>query len=162
VWEQIGKSGLRELVPALHSLITRQNAAHGSVRMAVTRMLDGSAVALMNDEDAPWTQEQLSTTEGQAEVRRQAVSTLLRNGATMTVREMRAAVRPTAVPQIQMATLQTAGEQWYSVLRCTSQEQRDLVVRVLNSHAGNMNLDGRSSEAEEYRRLLGSLFGATE
>jgi hypothetical protein len=117
---------------------------------------------LMNDEETPWSREQLATTEGQTAIRRQAVSALLHNGATMTVREMRAAVRPTAVPQVQMATLQTAESQWYAVLRCTSLEQRDLIVRVLNSHTGNMNLDGRSSEAEEYRRILSSLFGATE
>jgi hypothetical protein len=162
VWEQIGKSGLRELVPALHSMITGQNAAHGSVRNAVTQMLDGAAVELINDEDNPMPQEQLTTPEGRAAVRRQAVATLLHNGTTMTVREMRAAVRPTRVPQIPMATLQTGQSQWYAVLRCTSQEQHDLVIRVLNSHAGNFNLEGRNSDGEEFRRLLGTLFGVNE
>jgi hypothetical protein len=123
-------------------------------------MLDNAGAALINDEENPWTLERLATPEGQSAVRAQAVETLLHNGTTMTVREMRRTVRPNRVPPIQMATLQTAESQWYAVLRCSSLEQRDLVIRVLNAHADNMNLDGRSEAADDHRRLLGTLFGA--
>lgn len=161
MWEKIGKSGFREMAPALRSLITAENASHNSVRQAVEQMLNNAGAEMMNDEDEPWSEEELSTQEGQAEMRSRAVRNLLSLATSdgMTVRQMRRAVRPSSVPHVPMATLQIGEENWYAILRITTQEQLDLVQRVLNSHVDNMNLSMQGDTSRNYRRTLGSLFG---
>lgn len=152
VWDRIGKSSFREMVPALRSLITGENAAHNSVRQAVTQMLDGAAIAVadvmeVEPSDVP-----------AEEVRRQAVVTLLNDATVHTTREMRRRVRPAPVPHVQMATIEIAEGQWYGLLKFDSQEQLDLVLRILNPHTDNMRLDGRRL-SDQRRGFLGSFFG---
>ncbi|MGE5375915.1 MAG: hypothetical protein ACM3XO_12730 [Bacteroidota bacterium] len=156
VWDEVGKSTFREMVPALRSLITGQNADHNSVRNAVEGMLNNAAISLAEAQE-------VSTSEiPDVDVRRQAVISLLHEGATMPVRDMRRRVRPTPVPHISMTTMQTREDQWYAVLRITSQEQYDLIMRILNSHTDNQLVSGRGDGQGEYRRLLGSFFGDRE
>jgi hypothetical protein len=162
VWEQIGKSSFREMVPALRSLITGEQADHNSVRTAVEQMMNGSAASLLADEQNPWTQEELATEEGGQAVRQRAVASLLQDGMTMPTRDLRRRVRPSRVPAVQMATLQTAESQWYAVLKLETLEQRDLVLRVLNSHSNNMNLEARGRQHEQLRDTLGSFFTSGE
>ena len=155
VWEQIGKSSFREMVPALRSLITGERADHDSVRQAVENMLNNAAAGLQQEGA---TTADLETEEGIAAIRRNAVSSLLQDGMTLPTRQLRRRVRPSRVPAVEMATLQTAESQWFAVLKIESLEQRDLIVRVLNSHTNNMNLDGQGSEHRTLRRTLASFF----
>ena len=60
---------------------------------------------------------------------------------------MRRRVRPTRVAPIQMLTMQTAGGQWIAVMRLDTSEQKDLALRVLNSHADNMMVDAQNAAA---------------
>jgi hypothetical protein len=156
VWEQIGKSSFREMAPALRSLITGEQAGHTSVRNAVIALLDGAAASMIQ-EGAD--QEDLQTEEGRREVRAAAVRNLLTLGATMPTRQLRRQVRPSRVPPIRMTTMQVSEERWYAVMELGTEEQKDLALRVMNSHAENMMIDGRSEQAAEHRRLLNTFFG---
>jgi hypothetical protein len=159
VWGSIGKSSFREMVPALRSLITGEQADHASVRTAVRNMLDTAAATLLqNNEDM--TPETLSTPEGDAIVRQAAVENLLHDGSVMTTRDMRRRVRPSRVEAIEMATMQTADGEWYAVMKLNSTEKKDLALRIMNPHTNNMMLDGRGEGTTNVRRLLSSFFGA--
>ena len=158
VWEQIGKSSFREMVPALRSLITGEQADHNSVRGAVEAMMNGAAASLMTNEQDPWTQAEIATEEGARAVRQHAVANLLHDGMTMPTRQLRRRVRPARVPASQMATLQTDEAQWYAVIRMSSTEQRDLVQRVLREHTDNMNLDARGNAHGSLRSTLRGMF----
>jgi hypothetical protein len=152
-WEEIGKSSFREMVPALRSLITGENASHNSVRQAVEAMLNGAASAIAIEENCD------TTDIPDVEVRRRAVSSLLSDAATMPTRQLRRRVRPSRVDPIEMATLQTGDNQWYAVMQFESQEQKDLALRILNPHTENQELDARGDAHTTRRSFLGSLFG---
>ena len=152
VWEQVGKSKFREMVPALRSMITGENADHNSVRGAVTQMLNEAAIAVAEVAECE------PSDVADADVRAHAVRTLLHEGAVHTTREMRRRVRPTPVPHVQMATIQTGEGSYYGLLKFDSQEQLDLVLRILNAHIDNMRLDGRSMNSER-RQLFSGFFG---
>ena len=153
-WEKVGKSNFRELVPALRSMITGENADHDSVRSSVEQMLNNSAADILANEHT--TVEELDDSE----VRRNAVESLLRGTVGRTVRETRRAVRPSPVPAVPMATLRL-DEQWFAVLNIHTQEQFDLVQRILSAHANNMTLDA-SELTPAQRRFLHGVFGETE
>ena len=164
VWTSVGKSGMIEILPALRSLITGENASHTSVRNAVTRMLDEAAAALIANGDID--QDDLNAEEDSerfqgtaARVRRQAVQSLLVAGSTMTTRELRQTVRPTRTPPSAAATLQIADEGWYVVIKPEGRDQYDAIMRALGSHVNNMVLDGRGDGSYDLRRRLNSLFG---
>jgi replicative DNA helicase len=142
VWDRIGKSSFREMVPALRSLITGEQPNHASVRQAVEQMLNGAAIALADVEEC----EPADVPE--TDVRRQAVVALLNEATVHTTREMRRRVRPSPVPHVQMATLEIAEGQWYGLLKFDSQEQLDLVLRILNPHIDNMRLSGRGLSSD--------------
>jgi hypothetical protein len=152
VWEQVGKSKFREMVPALRSMITGENADHNSVRGAVQQMLNEAAIALADVEECE------PSDVADADVRAHAVRTLLHEGSVRTTREMRRRVRPSPVPHVQMATIQTGEGMYYGLLKFDSQEQLDLVLRILNNHIDNLRLDGRSMN-QERQRLFSSFFG---
>lgn len=153
-WEKVGKSNFRELVPALRSMITGEDADHESVRQAVAQMLDSSAAEMIINEEA--TQDTLDDSE----VRRNAIESLLRGSAGRTVREVRRSVRPNPVPPVHMATIRV-DEQWYAVMQCETREQYDLVMRVLSAHANNQAIDPNELTPAQ-RRFLRSVFGGNE
>jgi hypothetical protein len=156
VWTTVGKSAMRELLPALRSLITGTDADHQSVRTAVETMLNNAAAALIADGvivQGAMDEETVAT------VRRQAVESLLTAGATLPTRELRRTVRPTRTPPVDAATLQTGDNEWFAVIKITSREQYDLIMRQLGNHANNMLLDGRGSQTRDHVRTLRSFFG---
>jgi hypothetical protein len=152
VWAEIGKSSMRELVPALRSIITGEDASHNTVREAVTTLLNNAAAELM----AGGIQQDELTVD---EVRRNAVEFLLTQGATLPTRELRRTVRPTRTPPVDAATLITGEAEWHVVIQITSQDQYDMIMRQLGSHANNMVLDGRSASTRDHVRILRSFFG---
>jgi hypothetical protein len=152
VWDAIGLSNMRELVPALRSLITGEDAAHGSVRTAVETLLNNAAVELVAGGAA---QDELTTED----VQRRAIEGLLEAGATLPNRELRRTVRPTRTPEMNAATLQTADEEWFAVVKITSRDQYDLLMRQFGTHVNNMQLNGRSRQAETLINTIRTLFG---
>lgn len=159
VWSEVGKSKFREMVPALKSLITGEEADAQTVRDAVAAMLSNSTLALMQDnvidEDTPDEEARLAT-------QRHAVESLLHFGATLPVRELRRTVRPARTPPVEALTLQVADYEWFQVLHITTQEQYDMVQRVLGIHQNNMLLNGRDDQTRV--RMLRRMFpgGARE
>jgi hypothetical protein len=84
VWEQIGKSNFRELVPVLKVLINGDGGASASVRNSVERILDDVVITAHASGQNP----------SDEEMRSQAVQNLLEAGATMTNRDLRQTIRP--------------------------------------------------------------------
>ena len=149
VWTEIGKSKLRELVPAIRSIITGEDAAHASVRTAVETLLDQAAAELIAG-GVP--QDELTVEQ----VRAQAVMSLLHDGATLPVRELRRTVRPTRTPPVQ-ATTMAVGEEWFTVLHIESQDQYDMLMRLLDRHFNNVLVNGENATVTV--RNLRTLFG---
>lgn len=150
IWAEIGKSSMRELVPALRSLITGEEAAHGSVRTAVETLLNNAAAELIT-EGVP--QDELEVDD----VRMRAVIGLLQQGATLPTRELRRTVRPTRTPPVQSTTMSVAEEEWFTVLHITSQDQYDMLMRLLDRHFNNVLINGEN--ATPTVRSLRNLFG---
>ena len=121
---------------------------------AVEQMLNNAAADIIANDHTPV--EELDDSE----VRRNAVESLLRGSVGRTVRETRRTIRPNPVPAVAMATLRVE-EQWFAVLNIQTQEQYDLVQRVLAAHANNMTLDA-SELTPAQRRFLRSVFGENE
>lgn len=154
VWTSVGKSSMRELVPALRSLITGEDAAHNSVRTAVATMLDNAATQLISDGVIAQGD---TGEEAESAVRRSAVESLLTAGATMPTRELRRQVRPTRTPPVDASWLQTAENRWYAVLKIENREQYDTIMRILGTHANNQILNGQ--DAPRAVNTIRSLFG---
>jgi hypothetical protein len=155
-WEKIGKSQIFELVPALSSMMTGENASHETVRATVEQMLDNSAAEILADPENDVTPETLD----EGEVRRNAVESLLRGSVGRTVRQVRRTIRPSAIPDIPMATMRL-DEQWIAILDIRTQEQYDLINRLLAEHAENVTLDNPELTPAQ-RRFLRGMFGDTE
>ena len=152
VWTQVGKSSMRELVPALRSLITGEAPAHTTVREAVETMLNNAAAELIA---AGTPQPELL----EDDVRRHAVETLLEQGATLPTRELRRTVRPTRTQPVEAATLIMDDTQWRMVIEINSQEQYDMIMRLLGSHANNMLVDGRNEVGRQLTTVAYRIFG---
>ena len=150
-WSEVGKSKLRELVPALRSLITGEEADHASVRTAVENILNNAAADLITNHEIP--QDQLQ----EDQVRRHAVESLLSDSATMTTRELRQRVRPTRTPAMNGSTLQVDDNEWFAIVHITSREQYELLMRQFGTHVNNSLLNGRNGG--DPIRWLRRLFG---
>jgi hypothetical protein len=148
VWDQIGKSGFRELVPVLRSLITGDETGSTSTRQAVERVLsDTTASATANGEEL--TPEE--TTE-------RAIRHVVEVGISNPVREIRRQLRPDHTRDI--ATLFIQNEQsTYAVMRL-NEDQMTMFMRLAGTHlnASRVTAEGR----EQYVEMLGSIFGADE
>ena len=154
VWAEVGKSSMRELVPALRSIITGEDAAHNTVREAVTTLLNNAAAEILASGEV--TQDELTVEQ----VRQNAVEYLLTQGATLPTRELRRTVRPSRTPPVEAATLQTGDTEWFVSIHITSRDQYDMIMRQLGNHANNMVLEGRRREAEQFVDTFRRLFGA--
>jgi len=107
LWESIGKSNMRELVPVLKGIITGDGSATGSARLSMQRLLDDvAATARAAGEDIDF-----DTEEGQAVLRRRAVEGLLEDGALLTNRELRQRIRPERTEPIEVTSIVRNGEQ---------------------------------------------------
>ena len=84
VWEDVGKSNFRELVPVLKGLITGVNPASQSTQDAIQRILD-DVIATGQISNQTLTPEQVVA---------QAVSNLVELGGQQTNRELRQTLRP--------------------------------------------------------------------
>lgn len=89
LWEAVGKTNLREVVPVMKSLITGQPSPTETVRASTDMLLDqvvASAQAAGDDID-------FESEDGHGELVRRAVNTLLEDGITLTSAQLRQRIR---------------------------------------------------------------------
>jgi hypothetical protein len=136
LWEQIGKSKLRELVPVLVSIITGEESATATVRTAVERILNDTAATLRTAGE-PHQEE---------DVRRAAVEELIENGINLTTRQLRQHIRPERTEPIEGSIVTRNGHR-VVVLEIEDDGQMDVLVRKmggsLNTQTYQMPADAR-------------------
>jgi len=99
LWEQMGRSNFKELIPVVKSIITGEPSPTASVQQAAERILDDVAATArsagmeMDDEG----------------MRREAIAQLLNDGTHLTNRELRTHIRPTRTPNINASLLTVNG-----------------------------------------------------
>ena len=130
VWEEIGKSNFRELVPVLKSLISGEEPATASTRGALNALLDNAAAS------ASVAGQELTDEE----LRRTVIEGLVHDGQVMTNRELRTRLRPERTEPIQPTVLRQNGtrillvevteEQWTALQRRLSTFMDEAVVDV--------------------------------
>ena len=97
LWEEIGKSNMRELVPVLKRIITGEDAGAATVNTAAEIFLEDvtATFAAAGDERADDTDA----------VAQEAVEQLLLHGANLTNRRLRQQIRPERTPIIPVTTI---------------------------------------------------------
>lgn len=96
LWEEIGKSNMRELVPVLKRIITGEEA-RGTV--------EDAAVLFLEDVTATFAAADDLRAEDEDAVAQEAVEQLLLHGATLTNRRLRQQIRPERTPIIPVTTI---------------------------------------------------------
>ena len=150
VWDQIGKSGFRELAPVLKALITGTVPPHGSVAAAVTQALENAAAGLaISDPDG---------FHSPADIASQAVADIVELGRTVPVREIRRHLRPNGTADISTIFIRNGEEgDIYSVMRM-NQEQYNMVNRLIGTHLNPTIREASDEEVSQYapglRRML--------
>jgi len=147
LWEQIGKSNMRELVPVLKCIITGVDAGAQSVNDAAQRILDDVVLTFANA-DRP------DDAEDRDIVRRAAVEQLLEHGATLTNRELRQQIRPERTPAAEVTTFSTPDETIVIAAELTP-EQWELFMRRMGAYADPMPFVAANDAAQRQRDALG-------
>jgi hypothetical protein len=146
LWEEVGKSNMRELVPVLKSIITGEEAGAQSVREATERILDDVAatyIAAGRDEEA----------QDEIVVRRAAIEQLIQDGQHLTNRELRTRIRPERTPSIEVATITDRENNVTIVAECTP-EQWELFMRRMGAYADPMPFLAPEDAAQRQREAL--------
>jgi hypothetical protein len=120
LWEEIGKSKMREIVPILKSLITGENSTSPEVRATVQQMLENVAAG------AEVRGENLTA----AEARRQAVEQVIEHGRHLTNRQLRRQLRPDGTPPITPSVLQLEDRRF--VIMSLDEDQWIMLNRLLS------------------------------
>jgi hypothetical protein len=160
LWEQIGKSNFRELVPVLKTIITGEDSGAASVRASAERIMDDVAATLtatgreLTEADDP-------------EIRMRAVEQLLQDGANLTNRELRTRIRPERTPSIEATVVGQNGSR--VVVMEVDEDQWLLLQRRMGQYIDpmpwNMPQDPHQRQIEavripQLRTLLRLLEGA--
>jgi hypothetical protein len=128
IWDRIGKSNFRELVPILKSIITGEASDTQSTR--------GSVEQIMNDVAA--TAAAAGQTLTEEEERNQAINNILEVG-TLTNREMRQRIRHDRTASIQSTIVNSNGRR--ILLAELNEEQFTLIQRRLNGYMDANQVD---------------------
>jgi hypothetical protein len=145
LWEEIGKSNFKELIPVMKQIITGEESTTASVRASADRVLeDIAATALAAGQEVD-----------DDELQNRAIEQLLENGAMLTNRELRQHIRPERTPSIDMSVI-GSGENGSRFVVCqVSEEQFTLLERRLggymDAHAINLPQDPHARQAEAAR-----------
>jgi hypothetical protein len=129
LWERVGKSKLRELVPVLKAIITNQESATASVRNSVDRILDDVAASMAAEGQEPNDEE---------EIRRRAVDQLIHDGAHLTNRQLRERIRPERIPPIQFDIIHHNGTRM--VIAQVNEDQSALLERKMGASIETRNV----------------------
>lgn len=131
-WEQIGISKFRELIPVLKVMITGQPSA--------TQSVQGSVDAILNDTAATLRAANPNREISEEEIRDTAIDDLLTAGELLRSRELRARIRPTRTPNINMDTYMT-NEGTRIIIAELSEDQWTMFNRLLGQHVDNITVD---------------------
>lgn len=180
LWQQVGKSKLKEMIPVLKSIITGEQADTETTRNSVNTILEnvgaGMEVAdafrpffqVANDETAPAEQREAAQEHIRQETARMAVADLVDHATRLPTEELRRHLRPARTPNIHFLNVQD-GENSY-VLAQLEPEQVQMLQRVLRERVEFTTLelaeDPRTRQAEAFanpalRRIYERLYGAT-
>ena len=129
MWEEIGKSNMRELVPVLKGIITGEASNSASVNTSVERILEDTVATFIASDQA-------EEAEDEDTVRRAAVEFLLERGQLLTNRELRQHIRPERTPSAPVTTFQ-AGEDVVIAAKLTP-DQWELFMRRMGQYADPM------------------------
>ena len=121
IWEEIGKSNFRELVPVLKALITGEEPATASTRDTLNALLDNTAAS----------NHAAGIEVNDAALRRQVAEGLIADGQVMTNRQLRTRLRPERTEPIQPTILRQNGTR--ILLAELSEDQWTAFQRRLNS-----------------------------
>lgn len=150
MWEELGKSNMKELIPTLKAIITGEPSGSARVNNGVEMLFDdiAASLAVQAGED---TEDFEPDTDA---VRQLAVDQLLQEGQLMTNRELRNRLRPTPVPNIEPYVIPTNGG--YLMVAELNEDQWSLVNRRLDHQMeavilNNLPQDPRVRQAEVMR-----------
>lgn len=154
LFETIGKSNLRELVPVMKAIISGEAPITGSARASMEAILDDVA-ATMRAADIPLETDEAGnlTENGIAELRQRAVAQLLDQGATLTNRQLRAHVRPVRTPAIPFWAI-NSGEGERTVIASFTDAQWELFQRKMGQAADVFYYTPVNDTAVRQRDLL--------
>lgn len=127
LWQEVGKSNLREMTPLLKRIITGEEA-RGSVEASYT--------ALANDIAA--TAQAAGETLTDEQVQRHAVDQLINHGMTMTNADLRQTIRPERTPSLEPVIIRrfhdgNRGSNVYVLFR-VNEDQMTLLQRRLHGY----------------------------
>lgn len=129
MWEEIGKSNMRELVPVLKGIITGEPANAQSVNNSVERILDDVAATFLAAGET-------EMAENEDEVRRSAVEGLLQDGTLLTNRELRRQLRPDRTPSALVSTIEVGND--VVIAAKLTPEQWEVFMRRMGQYADPM------------------------
>lgn len=159
LWDEVGKSKLREMTPVLKSVITGADSDTASTRAGVERCLEEARDILVNsaqygelgfdrleDESISVAERQELQERFDQTVRHHAVDNLITRGMTMTVREIRGETRPERTPNIEASILRNNDIRM--VVAEMTEDQYLMFVRKMGAY-----LDEQSIELAEEPQL---------
>ncbi len=129
VWEEIGKSNFRELVPVLKALITGDTPATTSTRNTIETLLDNEAASA----------QAAGLEVNEQGLRRRVVENLIADGQVMTNRQLRTRLRPERTEPVQATVLLDQGSRIF--LAEMTEEQWTAFQRRLNNFMDEAVLD---------------------
>lgn len=150
IWETIGKTKFRTLVPVLRAIITGEEPGRGSTRDNYRRIMDDTAASM-------------AVASGErpedSEVRSQAVQDLLVAGQQMSARELQNHIRDGAVTPAIQPTIISAPDGRRFLLAEIDDDQLLVVRRKMGAHMSdpdNVNLpqDTRRRQNEAFRHPI--------
>jgi hypothetical protein len=146
LWEQIGKSNFRELIPVMKGIITGQRPHSATAAASIERILDDTAA----------TAQAAGLSIEPADLRRMAVDTLLSDAGSMTNTQLRGRIRPERTPAINPAVLRHRdGDRM--VLMSLSDDQWILLQRKLGSYMEDTQVLDLPEDAIARRREVSRL-----
>jgi hypothetical protein len=157
VWESIGKSNFRELVPVLKAIITGEQPASASTRAAAGRILSETGEAMRATAESRG--EEAPSAEA---IRNQAISDLLLAGEQMTNHELRNHIRQGNRTRAIAPAVIHHGDSSFFVVKLDSDQlqalQRKLGGFMEDPLVANLPTEGRARATEAARiRVLREL-----
>jgi hypothetical protein len=156
LWEGLGKSNFKELIPVLKQIITNDQSGTQSVQNAVNRILD----------DVAATAQAAGQDLDDGGLRRQAVEQLIEAGVHLNNRELRNRIRPERTPNIQASIIGSNGTR--ILVASLTEDQWLMLQRKMGERIDALSVDlpidprARQEEAAripELRQLLNFLRG---
>lgn len=141
VWENVGKSKLREITPVLKAIIEGPDTAgRGTVQRG--------AEAILNDVAATFAAAGREATEEEIVIA--AAEQIIENGENLTVQELRTTIRPDRTPNIQCTFLRDRDQQ--SGVIILEVDNEDQLVMFRNRMSGHFDVQVNDLPPNQYER----------